>query len=284
MPHPDEGLIHAWLDGELDAAEAARVEALVASDPAWAAAAADARGLIAASARIVGSLDRVPANVIPAAPPAPARAPRRNPRWMLRAAAAVVLIGGSAVVLNRSSVDTVTVTIPVKEPPKEPPKEQENAQPNTPAAMPVTPPANALQSQKKKGSDSKSTIPKQELSIAKQPEPLRDRDAASNVAESRARQADAARAAPASAPAPARVAGAAVATVQVQSFATEKSAVQAVRCFLQRAPADSALRIIRLDAAALADSIRLEKLTLRSDTLAAVNGKLIAVPVRCPAP
>ena len=67
MPHPDEGLIHAWLDGELDAAEAARVEALVATDPAWAAAAAEAHGLIAATARIVGTLDRVPANVIPAA-------------------------------------------------------------------------------------------------------------------------------------------------------------------------------------------------------------------------
>jgi anti-sigma factor RsiW len=97
MPHPDEGLIHAWLDGELDATEAARVEALVASDPGWAAAAAEARGLIAASARISAALDRVPANVIPAA--APVR--RRSRQWTWRAAAAVVLLAGSAVVLER---------------------------------------------------------------------------------------------------------------------------------------------------------------------------------------
>ena len=73
MPHPDEGLIHAWLDGELDAAEAARVEALVASDPEWAVAAMEARGLLAASTLIVGALDRVPANVMPRA-----SSPRRS--------------------------------------------------------------------------------------------------------------------------------------------------------------------------------------------------------------
>ena len=55
MPHPDEGLIHAWLDGELDAAESARIEALVRSDPEWASAAAEARGLAAASARIIAA-------------------------------------------------------------------------------------------------------------------------------------------------------------------------------------------------------------------------------------
>lgn len=65
MSHPDEGLIHAWLDGELDAEEAARVERLVAEDAAWAAAAAEARGLIAASARILSHLDSVPGDVLP---------------------------------------------------------------------------------------------------------------------------------------------------------------------------------------------------------------------------
>ncbi len=65
MSHPDEGLIHAWLDGELDAEEAARVERLVADDKAWAAAAAEARGLIAASARILSHLDSVPGDVVP---------------------------------------------------------------------------------------------------------------------------------------------------------------------------------------------------------------------------
>jgi anti-sigma factor RsiW len=261
MPHPDEGLIHAWLDGELDAAEAARVEALVASDPEWTAAAAEARGLIAASARIVGSLDRVPANVIPKAVAAPSRAPQGQRRWMLRAAAVLVLIGGSVVVVNRSSVDGVTVTIPVKPP--------EAAPVAAPVAAPaVAPAASPPPAQKQKLADLKSTIPKQELDAVKKNETVRDKDAGS---------------APSAPTAPSPVAGAATAA-KVQSFAMEKSASQSLSCFLQRAPADSASRLIRLDAAALADSIRLEKLTLSGDTLAAVNGKLIAVLVRCPAP
>lgn len=117
MSRPDEGLIHTWLDGELDAAEAARVEALVKSDPEWAAAAAEARGLIAASSRIVGALDDVPGNVVPAAKPratpvadvatigtAPSARPTRRsmPTW-LRAAAAVVVIVGSLTVLSKSN-------------------------------------------------------------------------------------------------------------------------------------------------------------------------------------
>ena len=65
MPRPDEGVIHAWLDGELGAEEAARVERLVADDPEWAAAAAEARGLVAASSRILAALDVVAGDVIP---------------------------------------------------------------------------------------------------------------------------------------------------------------------------------------------------------------------------
>jgi len=95
MPHPDEALIHAWLDGELDAAEATRVEALVSRDAEWAAAAAEARGLIAASSRIVGALDHVSANVIPTARPV-----ARVPRWMARVAALAVIVAGTAVVLR----------------------------------------------------------------------------------------------------------------------------------------------------------------------------------------
>jgi hypothetical protein len=56
----DEGLLHAWLDGQLDADEAARVARLVAEDAAWQAAAAEARGLVAASSRILGALDAAP--------------------------------------------------------------------------------------------------------------------------------------------------------------------------------------------------------------------------------
>lgn len=129
MLPPDEGLIHAWLDGELDAAQAARVEALVRDDPGWAAAAASARGLIAASERILGALDDVPAGVIPgqrrdtaqsAARDAGTARPHRatgggtiglgdadgNARrgtawWTVRAAAALVIVAGSVTVLQR---------------------------------------------------------------------------------------------------------------------------------------------------------------------------------------
>jgi hypothetical protein len=107
----DEGLIHAWLDGELDAVEAARVERLVAEDAEWAAAAAEARGLIAASSRILGALDMVAGDVIPrggsaagtAAPEfgesrvAKPSVARRGlvPTWM-RIAAGFVLVAGVA--------------------------------------------------------------------------------------------------------------------------------------------------------------------------------------------
>lgn len=65
MSHPDEGLIHAWLDGELSAEEAARVQRLSETDAAWQAAVVEARGLIAASSRIVHALDAVPGGVVP---------------------------------------------------------------------------------------------------------------------------------------------------------------------------------------------------------------------------
>jgi hypothetical protein len=127
MSRPDEGLIHTWLDGELDAAEAARVEALVKSDPEWAAAAAEARGLIAASSRIIGALDDVPGNVVPVTKPvvaspvaaAPSVRPARRtmPSW-LRAAAAIVVVAGSAVVLSRqNSVEVPASVLTAKDSP-----------------------------------------------------------------------------------------------------------------------------------------------------------------------
>ncbi|MGI8497736.1 MAG: anti-sigma factor family protein, partial [Gemmatimonadaceae bacterium] len=76
MQHPEEGTLHAWLDGALDAADTARVDEHVASCAVCSAAVADARGFIAASSRILSALDDVPAGVIPLAPsPALARAP-----------------------------------------------------------------------------------------------------------------------------------------------------------------------------------------------------------------
>jgi len=96
-------MIHAWLDGELPAEEAARVEQLVATDAAWAAAAAEARGLIAASSRIVRALDVVPAGVIPAgskAAPAPKRRFVVKP-WMRMAAGVVLVVGVTTAVWTR---------------------------------------------------------------------------------------------------------------------------------------------------------------------------------------
>ena len=63
MSHVDEGLIHAWLEDQLPPDEAARVEQLVATDAAWGAAAAEARGLIAATARVIGALDSAPSAI-----------------------------------------------------------------------------------------------------------------------------------------------------------------------------------------------------------------------------
>lgn len=125
MSHPDEGLIHAWLDGELDAAEAARIAGLVQSDPAWAAAAAEARGFIAATSRIVRALDDVPANVIPAArtavPPSEPKviplAPkhRGTPWWALRAAAVLVVVAGTVVVMRDGTPEVVEAVPEVAE-------------------------------------------------------------------------------------------------------------------------------------------------------------------------
>ena len=93
MQHPDEGLIHTWLDGELSADEASSLEAHVAECPECSAKVAEARGLVAASSRIVSSLDLVPSGVIPAT------GPKQRPWYassQLRAAAAVVIVAGAS--------------------------------------------------------------------------------------------------------------------------------------------------------------------------------------------
>jgi anti-sigma factor RsiW len=96
MPHLDEGTIHAWLEGALPPDEAALVEEHVAGCDECAAAVAEARGLIAASSRILTALDDVPSGVIPE------RAPRARPWYMrreLQAAAAVVVVAGTTLLL-----------------------------------------------------------------------------------------------------------------------------------------------------------------------------------------
>lgn len=117
MPRPDEGLIHEWLDGELGPEEAERVARLVAEDAEWAAAAAEARGLIAASSRILSALDAVPGGVLPAgsraAPPA---APRRVMRPWMRAAAGLVLVAGTTyLVVDRSGTPAFDLEPQVRE-------------------------------------------------------------------------------------------------------------------------------------------------------------------------
>lgn len=106
----DEGLIHAWLDGELPADEAARVERLAMTDAAWSAAVAEARGLVAAASRIVRALDAVPGGVVPAASKAaPTRAHRVRP-WM-RMAAGMLLVAGTAYTVRQAMVPVADVAV-----------------------------------------------------------------------------------------------------------------------------------------------------------------------------
>jgi anti-sigma factor RsiW len=102
MNHIDEGTIHAWIDGAVSAEQAREIEAHVAQCAQCSAAVAEARGLVAASSRILNALDDVPANVTPKrkAPIAPT-APKRQWRaasWVTGIAALLV----AAVVLRTS--------------------------------------------------------------------------------------------------------------------------------------------------------------------------------------
>ena len=105
MQHPDEGTIHAWLDGALSAEEAARVDAHVKECAQCQAAVAEARGFIAASSRILTALDNVPRGVIPAA------AERRVQPWVWRVAATVLVVAGATLALvERKDETTYHVT------------------------------------------------------------------------------------------------------------------------------------------------------------------------------
>ena len=99
MQHPDEGTIHAWLDGALSDEESKAIESHIAECEECASAVAEARGLIAASSRIVSALDIVPGGVIPVAKP-------RRTAWytstQLRAAAAVIIVAGASLLVLRN--------------------------------------------------------------------------------------------------------------------------------------------------------------------------------------
>jgi anti-sigma factor RsiW len=138
--HIDEGTLHAWLDGALSPDESARVEAHIASCAACSAAAAEARGLVAAASRILTALDDVPGGVAPRR-----RGVERRHRlwtgWPLRAAAAVLfVVAGSLAVLQQMGTERralVTPSAPSTSP--------------VPAATPPAPPvAEKLQVARKK--------------------------------------------------------------------------------------------------------------------------------------
>jgi len=109
MQHPDEGMIHTWLDGELSQEEATALEAHVAECDHCKAAVAEARGFIAASSRIVGALDNVPGNVIPIAKPAK-RMWYSSPQF--RAAAAVLIVAGASFLVMKPVTQKSTLAVP----------------------------------------------------------------------------------------------------------------------------------------------------------------------------
>lgn len=121
--HLDEGTIHAWLDGALAPDESTRVEAHANSCTECAALVAEARGLMAASSRILSSLDAVPAGVLPGSERTTdqlallrARRAATTRRWWqdrrVLAAASVVFVAGISSVVWRSSGNTTVIEAP----------------------------------------------------------------------------------------------------------------------------------------------------------------------------
>ena len=120
--HLDEGTIHAWLDGALPPDESALVEGHVRSCAGCSALLAEARGLVAASSRILSSLDAVPGDVIPGRDAgvdqlAVLRA-RRNasarPWWRDRrvvVAASLLFVAGASSVVWRSLTAPPGITV-----------------------------------------------------------------------------------------------------------------------------------------------------------------------------
>ena len=114
--HPDEGTIHTWLDGALDAPGDARMEAHVAGCSDCAVRVADARGLVAAASRIVGLLDdHRPPLVTPANTPTAGTERsvwRRLRVTPARAAIAAALIVSVGIALSRGplALDQTPIT------------------------------------------------------------------------------------------------------------------------------------------------------------------------------
>lgn len=111
MQHLDEGTIHAWLDGALAPNEASAADAHVQTCEECARAVAEARGLIAASSRILGALDEVPALQSAAGTLSLPAARARRMSWWRRggigyaAAATALLAVGTTLVWSKLSPD-----------------------------------------------------------------------------------------------------------------------------------------------------------------------------------
>ncbi len=112
MQHLDEGTIHTWLDGALGPNEASGAEAHVLSCAQCAQAVAEARGLIAASSRILGALDDVATVQESAREPLRMPSARSRSGWWWRragmgyaAAATALLAVGTTMVLRSASPD-----------------------------------------------------------------------------------------------------------------------------------------------------------------------------------
>lgn len=114
--HLDEGTIHAWLDGELDEVQAARIQAHIGQCGACAAHVAEARGLIAGASRVIGMLDETPAPMLrPAVTPTAGtdlsvwRMLRVTPA---RASIAAVLVVAVGIALTRGQLAREAATSP----------------------------------------------------------------------------------------------------------------------------------------------------------------------------
>lgn len=114
--HPDEGSIHAWLDGELDASEAALLDEHVRGCAECGVRVAEARGLAAGASRVIGQLDAAPARLIQ-----PATTPTMGDNrlmWRLmrvtpaRASIAAALLVAVGITLTRSRVSRESELMP----------------------------------------------------------------------------------------------------------------------------------------------------------------------------
>lgn len=127
MRHLDEGTIHAWLDEALSADERDQVARHAAECADCAAAIAEARGLVAGASRIVGSLDVVRGNVLPAGSavtPAKAETKPKQTLWSTlrltpaRAAIAATLLVAAGSMLTLRHQPTASAPVVPKELPE----------------------------------------------------------------------------------------------------------------------------------------------------------------------